>query len=355
MSIALTTPPISIRGATEADARALADFVRGVPMGTGFQNLEWASLKKAEGWDFDALLAVRQWDGRREQIAGSALILHKRMGPVSIAYAPRGPVFADPSDNEVASALLRAMVKQARARGAIALRISPDIDQSSSVSEGLAGQLAELKFQAVDDEILHTSTMRLDVTRTEDELMAGLEKRALSAIKKGLKEGVVVKSDLDGAKVGDFYRLLEETRTRHDFSIPEDSFFKRAADMLLPSGLGRCFVAYAPDGEPLAGAFALLTESRLLYVWGASTDRRRNLNASQVMHWQMILWAKQHGLSEYDFHGVRVTTEGEPGWGVYLFKRAFGGQLVNLMGEYEIALNPLLYPLYRRLRSRTKA
>ncbi|MBE0696469.1 MAG: peptidoglycan bridge formation glycyltransferase FemA/FemB family protein, partial [Anaerolineaceae bacterium] len=64
-----------------------------------------------------------------------------------------------------------------------------------------------------------------------------------------------------------------------------------------------------------------------------------------LLQWQAMRWAKAHGCSEYDLWGVPDEDEEtlEAGfekradglWGVYRFKRGFGGTLVRTAGAWD--------------------
>ena len=54
----------------------------------------------------------------------------------------------------------------------------------------------------------------------------------------------------------------------------------------------------------------------------------------------MIRWALETGSEIYDFRGVSgdLTPE-NPLYGLYLFKKGFGGELVEFCGEFEMVYN----------------
>lgn len=81
-----------------------------------------------------------------------------------------------------------------------------------------------------------------------------------------------------------------------------------------------------------------------------------------LLQWEAMRWAKEQGCREYDLWGVPDTDEEtlETGfsdrsdglWGVYRFKRGFGGTLMRSAGAWDHPYIPLIYPFYRRWSQR---
>jgi lipid II:glycine glycyltransferase (peptidoglycan interpeptide bridge formation enzyme) len=97
---------------------------------------------------------------------------------------------------------------------------------------------------------------------------------------------------------------------------------------------------------------------RAWYVYGASNDQERNRMPTYLLQWEAIRWAKSHGCTGYDLWGVpdedeaKLEAEFESRhdglWGVYRFKRGFGGKLKRAAQALDRVYNLLLYKLYLR-------
>ena len=91
------------------------------------------------------------------------------------------------------------------------------------------------------------------------------------------------------------------------------------------------------EGRPLAGLMVFARGSRSWYFYGASNDEERNRMPTYLLQWEAMRWAKARGCSEYDLWGIPDADEEalEAGfasrsdglWGVYRFKRGFGGTI----------------------------
>jgi lipid II:glycine glycyltransferase (peptidoglycan interpeptide bridge formation enzyme) len=82
-----------------------------------------------------------------------------------------------------------------------------------------------------------------------------------------------------------------------------------------------------------------------------------------LLQWEAMKWAKAGSCEEYDLWGVpdkeetsleeNFETRRDGLWGVYRFKRGFGGQLKRAAQALDRVYNPLLYRVYlRTLRNR---
>jgi len=93
------------------------------------------------------------------------------------------------------------------------------------------------------------------------------------------------------------------------------------------------------------------------YLYGASSDRERQRMASYGVQWAGVRWARAHGAAFYDMVGVpdedpaaleaQFEQRDDGLWGVYRFKRGWGGTVIRSVGAWDRVYRPLLYPLYR--------
>ena len=96
---------------------------------------------------------------------------------------------------------------------------------------------------------------------------------------------------------------------------------------------------------------------RAWYLYAASRDEQRQLNPTYLIQLEAMRWAGSKGCTEYDLYGVpdfdeetleEQFTERKDGlWGVYGYKRRFGGRLLRSVGAWDRVYQPALYWLYR--------
>ena len=73
-------------------------------------------------------------------------------------------------------------------------------------------------------------------------------------------------------------------------------------------------------------------------------SRRRELKAANKIVWEAIRWAKSEGHEVFDFWGIpREPSPGNPLYGVYTFKKGFGGEEVDFGPPHDLPLRPFKY------------
>lgn len=135
----------------------------------------------------------------------------------------------------------------------------------------------------------------------------------------------------------DFLTLLEETAERQHFALRPRSYYREfMQDMPAHLILGRHVE------KPAAGAIILTYGEEAYYLYGASAVDKENLYAPYLTQWEAMNTARREGAMRYDMWGVPCEPhEGHPLWGVYQFKKKFGGELVKYAGAYDSHLSPL--------------
>jgi len=322
-------------------------FVATSSVGHVLQSSPWGHLKERFGWQV-ARLAI---EDRGQWLAGTQ-VLFRPLGPRTIAYVPKGPI-TDWADAEVTQTLLEALHNLCRQRRAILLKIEPDLAEDAA----LARRLTELGFRPSPQTIQPRCTILLDLTPDPEAILARMKSKTRYNIRLAARKGVAVREgtaeDLPG-----FYRLMQITGQRDGFGIHSESYYQTAHQLFVPQGLAKLFLATFED-QVLAGIMAFAFGQRAWYMYGASSDEHRNLMPNYLLQWEAIKWARERGCLTYDLWGIpdeeEALLEGEflersDGlWGVYRFKRGFGGQVVHYLGAYDYVYSPLLYRLYDKL------
>lgn len=308
------------------------------------QSLEWAEVKKPN-WIPEVILA----EDEDKNIIG-ALCVWIRKIPIfgNIMYASRGPV-CEIHDVAVMKQITEGAKQLAKKYHAIVLRIEPDIESEDQVFRDLAINLGyQIKDDAKDfmDEIQPRYVFRLDIKdKTEEQVMAGFHQKWRYNIRLATKKGVVVK---EGTRedLKEFHKIMVETGARDGFIIRPLSYFEKMYDNLAPNHM-KLLMAYYED-KPISGVIPIFYGNKTWYLYGASSNEHRNLMPNYLLQWEMIKMAIARKDDVYDFRGVSgIVDETHPQYGLYRFKKGFGGKFTEFIGEIYIPYRPFTYKLYR--------
>jgi lipid II:glycine glycyltransferase (peptidoglycan interpeptide bridge formation enzyme) len=279
------------------------------------------------------------------------LVLYRRL-PLGacLAYVPKGPLI-DPADEPACRSLFDALHRRCRARRAILLKIEPEQWEDAGVS-----QWARYGFSSSPQTIQPRRTVLVDLSPGEDEILSRMKSKTRYNIRLAARKGVQVEQA--GAKdVVAFTQLMAATSERNAFGVHAPAYYRRAFAAFQPQDMVQLFIATFA-GEPIAGVMVFACGSRSWYLYGASSNAHRNKMPTYAVQWEAIRWAKARGCQSYDLYGVPDEDEEtlEAGfqerndglWGVYRFKRGFGGQVVRSIGALDYVYRKPLYLLYSR-------
>lgn len=332
----------------EEDKDLFNNFIRSSLKPHFLQTYEWGELKRGTGWEPLRLLVTRE----RRPVA--ALSLLKRRLPFfnrSIFYAPRGLILGKDCDRAGEDFFWREVRKVARQQRAIFLKIDPDIPNENEEyrdklkKRGFRPGGAEAGFGGVQPRFV----FRLDLSPSEEELLAAMKHKTRYNINLAERKGVRVRVARDKQDLAVFYDLLMETATRDGFLVRSYRYFEQIWDLFVVKGAARIFLAEYKD-QVIAGTLAFHCGDRAWYLYGASGNRFRSVMPNHLLQWKMIRWAKSLGCKIYDFRGVPGDSRPDnPLHGLYKFKKGFGATFTGFIGEYDLVFSPFWYFLWKRV------
>ena len=307
------------------------------------QSLEWGKVKT--NWIKEVVLA----EDENHKIIGSICVWIRKM-PIfgNMMYSSRGPV-CDIHDKKVLEQLTDGIKELGKKYNAFVLRIEPDIKKDDQEFRKIVEEIGyKIKDDAKDfkDEIQPRFVFRLDIKgKTEDEVLAGCHQKTRYNIRLAKRKGVVVK---EGTRedLKDFHKIMIETGSRDGFIIRSLDYFEKMYDELAPKHM-KLLMAYYED-KPISGLIPIMYGNKTWYLYGASSNQHRNLMPNYLLQWEMIRQAIQNKCDIYDFRGVSgVVDETHPQYGLYRFKKGFGAEFTEFIGEVYWPFKPLTYKLYK--------
>lgn len=101
------------------------------------------------------------------------------------------------------------------------------------------------------------------------------------------------------------------------------------------------------DTKIIAGGLYMLYGRQLVYLFGASYKEFMKYNSQYLLQWHMINYAKEHNYQTFNFYGIDGDFSKESkNFGLFDFKRGFGAEVVELIGEFDLVINKPMYKIY---------
>jgi lipid II:glycine glycyltransferase (peptidoglycan interpeptide bridge formation enzyme) len=263
-------------------------------------------------------------------------------------YAPRGPVCDDPNSAAL-PLLLRAAAQEARKRGGVFIRIEPNVEQSDGA---YIEALHRLGFHDTDHVIYLRSAWVTDLGPSEDALLAGMMMTWRQNIRSGARKGVNVRLGSGEADLDAFYQLLKETGERDRFYVyPKDLYRDMlthySAEAAHANNTAHMALLIAEsDGVPIAASTVAVLGawSWNLHSGSSGQPAHRKLRPNYLLQWECMRWVKSQGARFYDWRTIPDILEpGQELYGVYEFKRGFGGSVRRVIPTLDLPLRPTLY------------
>lgn len=99
--------------------------------------------------------------------------------------------------------------------------------------------------------------------------------------------------------------------------------------------------------EILGGILFLIYGNEVLSLYGGSHAKLMQFQSAYTIHFAGIKMAIENNYKRYNFYGITGDFRKEnPLYGLFLFKKSFGGHVVELIGEFDLVISKFWYNLY---------
>ena len=389
-------------------------LISNLPQPHFLQTYEWGQVKEKYGWQ-PIYLAWDEEGKRKEErdekslssfvpsielragfLPSAACMILKRTIPMggmsarlSILYAPKGPLL-DWTNETLRTRVLNDLQTFAKKEGAIFLKMDPDVvlgtgvparenDVTDAGGQTVMSEMKQRGWRYSSDQIQFKNTVLIDLSISQEELLARMKQKTRYNIRLAEKKGVVLRVGTP-EDFGMLYKLYAATSLRDGFVIRDEEYYKtvwrtfmantqslisslQSFNSHLPIPAAEALIAEV-NHEPVAAIFVFYFAERAYYVYGMSSDVHREKMPSYLLQWEAMKRAKERGCILYDLWGAPdIFDESDSMWGVYRFKEGLGGKVVRTLGAWDFAPNPFWYKLYSEIiprvldlmRSRGKA
>lgn len=275
----------------------------------------WGQVKAKHNWQVKRVFVYDDSD-----VIGAAQLLVRRLPwPLNaLVYVPRGPV----ADEKNRAAVLHALAGHAKhVLHAAVLTVEPHWREMPSSTDA----------RESSNTILIPRTLILDLSKSEDDLMAVMAKKTRQYIRKSAKEGIELRRVMKRDELKACLAIYRQTADRAGFAIHNDDYYFDIFDQL--GDHSPVFAAFEA-GKPLAFLWLVISGDIAFELYGGMNDRGQELRANYALKWQVITTMQEWGLKEYDMNGLLND-------GVSTFKQGFADHEDMLAGTYDVPLSPL--------------
>jgi peptidoglycan pentaglycine glycine transferase (the first glycine) len=297
------------------------------------QSARWGELKSHFGWQ-----PVRFINGG----TGAQVLVRWLPFGQKMAYIPMGPLGDDwPS-------LIREIDTYCRHEQIIFIKIEPEADLDTG-----GGGIRLTGVKPSPQTIQPRRSIVIDLAPDHETILARMKQKTRYNIGLARKKGVTVQTWEDFPA---FHRMMQTTGERDTFGVHSLDYYRRAYELFHTDGSCELMAAFH-EGDVLAALMVFTAGNRAWYFYGASGNQKRSLMPTYLLQWEAMLWAKNKGCTRYDLWGVpdrdeealesQFNNRQDGLWGVYRFKRGFGGSLVRTAGAFDRVYLILPYLLYR--------
>lgn len=295
------------------------------------QSVEWAAANERDGHEITRGGVTR--DGTL--IAGwQGIIKDARRG--RYLEVPGGPLL-DWSDSLLVHEIVGQLCATAKAHDCVFVRVRPQlVDESLHLA-----YLKNARFALAPFHLHAEHTNILDLTKPEDELLAGMRRQTRYEVRRADKQDIVVTASSDKAAVDEFFAVQADTARRQGF-VPSSKRFLEA----LVESFGEEAKVYRAekDGQLLNMALVIWSGEEADYFEAASTPESRKFAGAYGLQWQAIRDAKHAGKTRYNFWGIAYSDDPHHRYaGVTTFKRGFGGSDVTYVPAHDLIISRVRY------------
>jgi hypothetical protein len=265
--------------------------------------------------------------------AAQSRIVKVPLVKAGIAYVRWGPLWRrtdETADPEIFRQAIRALRYEYCHKRGLVLRLYPVLFQESG--SGFASILAEEGFGKSAGR--PDRTLVLDTGKPIEELRSGLRPHWRRYLKVAEKNGLEIIEGSDDALFESFVGIYKEMVGRKKFSEPNDIREFRMIQRHLPEHLKMKILLCKAGGKLCAGLICSAVGKTGIYLFGATSNEGLKARGSYLLHWKLIEWLQQNGITNYDLHGINPETNP----GTYKFKADLcgnNGSDLHFLGRFD--------------------
>jgi len=304
-------------------------FVASRDLGSYLQTTAWATVKAANRWQAERLVAGTS-DGA---VGAQVLTIARRPLPWRFGYVPRGPVAATWTPETVLALTAAMRYDPALARQRVShIRIDPPVEDTDASAEAVVRTLVAFGWLRAPS-VQPATTRLINLAADEADLWGQLRGKWRQYITRARRNGIRV-VEADGDRLGAFYRIYEDTAARTGLLIRTERAYRDVWDAFRPVGMARLLLAEDTDATPVAALFLVRCGARVVELYGGMTAAGAATRANYLLKWEAMRTSRLAGATTYDMWGLVNP-------GIDQCKAGFGGREVHYIGAWDLVSDPV--------------
>lgn len=302
------------------------------------QSWEWGEFRRVLG---QKVIRIGFFE-KEKLIDAFQVFFYKLPGlPFTIGYFPKGTL---PNQE-----IIKSLLELGRKNKAVFIKLEPNVEIGSKEEKKWRWKQLGLRPGKL---IFTKYTSIIDLNKSEDELFNSFKNKTRYNIRLAQKHGVVVEEDNSQKTFNQYLKLMLETTQRQGFYAHDSKFHQTQWQFLQPAGISHLVVA-KHKGKVLAAFLLFLFNKTLYYPYGASTREHKDFMAPNLLMWEAIRFGKNNGATLFDLWGGTSSEikENDPWYGWHRFKMGYCPKVIELVGAYDLILDPFLYKIYNFIDS----
>lgn len=94
----------------------------------------------------------------------------------------------------------------------------------------------------------------------------------------------------------------------------------------------------------MAGAMFMLYGTEIIYLFSGTKTEFLTLKSQYLLQWHIIQYGLKHNFEIHNFYGINGKLDkSDDRYGVYEFKRSFGGNVIEYIGDFDLIINKPKY------------
>ncbi|MCX7996720.1 MAG: peptidoglycan bridge formation glycyltransferase FemA/FemB family protein [Patescibacteria group bacterium] len=230
----------------------------------------------------------------------------------------------------------------------IFIKLEPDTNADQSARDAVAALRTEFPLVRSPHQLFPDWTMELDISPSEDKLLASFKQKTRYNIRLAQKKGVTVREATGLDAFAQFSKLYFATTARQKYYGHDETYHRIVWETLSPSIASILLAEH--EGTPLAAYELFRFKNTLYYPYGGSSDEKRNLMGANAIMWEAIRFGKRHGCTKFDMWGSSApdARDDDPYSGFTKFKAGYGARFVEKIGSWDLVIHKVGYLLYSK-------